>query len=541
MRSVEPGGAPASMIGMTGIPILIKKYRNPGVLLITLAALVALMMISVSSVQTNANPSARRDRQSGLPSAPKPISRGNLLTHLTELQSIATAHGGTRAAGSPGYWATVRYTEKKLRAAGYTVRRQYFDYPRFRELAPAVVAVGQPAVTVPSSTLLYSASGTVEGTLVPTRSLTATPRQSSNSTSGCTRKDFRPAPSQNAIALVMRGTCFTDTKITNAEVSGYKAVIEFDDGQPEDDPVLHATAGQPTRIPAVGVSFATGRRLFTAAKEGNPVRVQTHTRIGLHTKVANVIADSRPARSPETLLLTGQLDSVEEGPGINDAGTGLSAILETAERLNQPNSQLRQRVRIVLFGAEEPLAFRNGPGAIGLLGNYHYTTTLPASQRRLEFANLNVQMLGSPNWSRYVLDGNGSTMMAGPSGSGPIEQMFLTYFRAAGLITRPMPLWPGADYGPLASDGIPIGGLFTGDGTALKTKHEQELFGGTAGQPDEPCYHQACDNLAHINTDVLTQMANALNHVAWQLAHLNCQQLHAITDPAAPGKTGQRK
>ncbi|GAA2494716.1 M28 family metallopeptidase [Streptomyces thermolineatus] len=45
---------------------------------------------------------------------------------LTQLQSIATANGGNRAHGRPGYKASVDWIKSKLDAAGYTTRVQTF-------------------------------------------------------------------------------------------------------------------------------------------------------------------------------------------------------------------------------------------------------------------------------------------------------------------------------------------------------------------------------------------------------------------------------
>ncbi|MGW7051892.1 M28 family metallopeptidase [Streptomyces sp. NPDC054887] len=48
------------------------------------------------------------------------IPLANVKAHLTQLQSIATANGGNRAHGRPGYKASVDYLKAKLDAAGFT-------------------------------------------------------------------------------------------------------------------------------------------------------------------------------------------------------------------------------------------------------------------------------------------------------------------------------------------------------------------------------------------------------------------------------------
>ncbi|MFH9015892.1 M28 family metallopeptidase [Streptomyces sp. NPDC017943] len=54
------------------------------------------------------------------------IPVANVKTHLSQLQSIATANGGNRAHGRTGYKASLDYVKAKLDAAGYTTTIQQF-------------------------------------------------------------------------------------------------------------------------------------------------------------------------------------------------------------------------------------------------------------------------------------------------------------------------------------------------------------------------------------------------------------------------------
>ncbi|WP_030177266.1 M28 family peptidase [Spirillospora albida] len=56
------------------------------------------------------------------------ISLANVKAHLAQLQSIATANGGNRAHGRPGYRASLDYVKAKLDAAGYQTVIQSFTY-----------------------------------------------------------------------------------------------------------------------------------------------------------------------------------------------------------------------------------------------------------------------------------------------------------------------------------------------------------------------------------------------------------------------------
>src|SRR5688572_29980785 len=54
------------------------------------------------------------------------ISLTAVKAHLTQFQSIATANGGNRAHGRPGYLASANYVRDQLTAVGYTVTLQQF-------------------------------------------------------------------------------------------------------------------------------------------------------------------------------------------------------------------------------------------------------------------------------------------------------------------------------------------------------------------------------------------------------------------------------
>ncbi|MFF7650792.1 M28 family metallopeptidase [Streptomyces sp. NPDC007983] len=54
------------------------------------------------------------------------VSLANVKAHLTKFQSIATANGGNRAHGRPGYKASLDYIKGALDAAGFTTTVQQF-------------------------------------------------------------------------------------------------------------------------------------------------------------------------------------------------------------------------------------------------------------------------------------------------------------------------------------------------------------------------------------------------------------------------------
>ncbi len=435
------------------------------------------------------------------------VTVGGIMAHERVFQRIANQNGGTRASGTPGYDASAAYVKKALKKAGYKVTEQTFTFPFFRELAPAVLAQVTPtAKDYETGTFDFSGSGDVTGELVPI-DLVIPPGEPGSSTSGCEPSDFPAASAtEPQVALIQRGTCFFEDKAKNAEAAGYDAVIIFNEGQPGREELFIGTLGTPVGIPVVGLSFADAAEL-----NGTPdavVHVVTSTEVNLDAKTTNIIADSPGGDANKVLVVGAHLDSVVAGPGINDNGSGSSTILEIAEEMAELKIKPRQKVRFAFWGAEEA----------NLLGSEHYVNTLSDAKLAKIFANLNFDMVGSPNYVRFVYDGDGSdTATAGPPGSAEIEDVFNEYFASQGLETDPTAFDGRSDYGPFIAVGIPAGGLFSG-AEGVKTAEQAAVYGGTAGAPYDPCYHQACDTINNVNTTALFELGDAAAHAVLTLA-----------------------
>jgi len=238
------------------------------------------------------------------------------------------------------------------------------------------------------------------------------------------------------------------------------------------------------------------------------VHVFTSTEVVPDTTTTNVIADS-PGGDPNKVIVVGaHLDSVVAGPGINDNGSGTSTILEIAVQMSKLKINPRQKVRFAFWGAEEN----------NLLGSEHYVNNLSDANLNRIYANLNFDMLGSPNYVRFVYDGDGSdTPTAGPPGSAQIEDIFTSYFDSQGLASEPTAFDGRSDYGPFIEAGIPAGGLFSG-AEGVKTPEQAAVYGGTAGEPYDACYHEACDDITNLSTQALAELGDAAAHAVLTLA-----------------------
>jgi Zn-dependent M28 family amino/carboxypeptidase len=433
--------------------------------------------------------------------------------HLEALQNIADLNGGTRASGTPGYTASADYVANKLRGAGLSVTRQTFEFPFFQELAPAEVQRTSPSprTYTPDTdvvTMDYSGSGDVTAQLQQVNDNLVPPPAEPGSSAGCEDGDFSGFTPGN-IVLIQRGTCTFEEKAQNAVEAGASAVVLFNEGQEGRTDAFVGTLGRPFNVPVVMLSFAAGEELVNQLRDGDTVTMRVATFTESETReTENVIADSRKGDAAKTIVVGAHLDSVIEGPGINDNGSGTATILEMAEQLGK-GGQPKNRVRFAFWGAEEK----------GLLGSEHYVNTLPADQLSQIKANLNFDMLGSPNFVRFVYDGDGSNgeNEAGPNGSSYIEKIFLDYFKSQKLPVEPTAFDGRSDYEAFILKGIPAGGLFSG-AEVVKSEEEEAIYGGTAGLAYDPCYHAECDDIDNVNYTSIDQLGDGAAHATFTLA-----------------------
>jgi Zn-dependent M28 family amino/carboxypeptidase len=434
----------------------------------------------------------------------KDVTVNGIMAHQRALQSIANANGSTRASGTPGFDASADYVSKRLKKAGYKVTEQEFIFPFFQSLAaPSLSQVSPNAKDYTTATYQYSGSGDVTAPVTPVDVVVPIgDNPPSTSSSGCEASDFDGFTPGN-VALMQRGTCDFAVKAENAENAGASAAIIFNEGQPGRTDLLAGTLGGNVRgIPVLGLSYADGAELVESARAGETTVHAVASTLNEDRPTTNVIADTKAGDKEKTLVVGAHLDSVVEGPGINDNGSGTSTILEIAEEMSEAKIKPRQKVRFAFWGAEES----------GLLGSTHYVESLTPSQVGELWANLNFDMLGSPNYARFIYDGDSND-----AASGQIEALFERYFASQGLATEPTAFDGRSDYGPFLDVGVPAGGLFSG-AENVKTPEQVPLYGGTAGEPFDACYHQACDDITNLSTKALFELGDGAAHAALTLA-----------------------
>ena len=446
--------------------------------------------------------------------------------HQAAFQEIADENGGTRAAGTPGYEASVDYVVERLTAAGYNVTLDEFPFLFF---PPAVLQQLTPVnVNHPSGVFTASGVGDVTAAVTPVDINLTPPRAN---TSGCQGAYTEAAVGAaivadpggpddfagfqaGSIALTQRGGCSFALKAYNAQAAGASAMIMFNQGDtPARETLIVGTlvvaAGTPgpVTIPVVGASFASGVSL---AQPGSTAHVVVEA--PRNVTQWNVLAESQGGDPNNVVMAGAHLDSVQAGPGINDNGSGSAALIEVAEQMAKVNP--RNKVRFAWWGAEES----------GLIGSTQYVAGLSQAERDQIALYLNFDMVGSPNHVFFIYDGDNSDGVgspAGPAGSAEIEKTFEAFFNSRQIAFKGTDFSGRSDYGPFIAPavGIPSGGLFTGaEGIKTAAEAAEPDWGGVAGQQYDQCYHLACDTFANNNNFALDVNSDAIAFAILQYA-----------------------
>jgi Zn-dependent M28 family amino/carboxypeptidase len=440
-----------------------------------------------------------------------------VLEHEQALQDIADDNDGTRASGTSGYADSIDYVEDQLTAAGYRTSRQEFSFHKFADLgasilqqtAPATVTYTLGVITDPTSGDFVATPHSEPGDV--TAAVTAVDvalGAGNTSNSGCEATDFAGFPAGN-IALIQRGTCTFMQKGNNAAAAGAVGILFFNQGNNPADPARTGIPavtlgdGYTGGIPALSTTYARGVEFVNTP--GLRMRLKADVTRELAT-TENLIAESRGGDAHNVIMAGAHLDSVPAGPGINDNGSGSSALIEIAEQLAKV--KLPNKLRFAWWGAEED----------GLVGSNHYVAELTDEAAADIEMYLNFDMIASPNYGLFIYDGDGSGFgLVGPPGSDDIEALFERYFAERSIPSRPTAFDGRSDYQAFINAGIPAGGLFTG-AEVPKTAEQRALWGGSANTPFDSCYHSDCDTIDNLSHEALGINADGIAYVIYLYA-----------------------
>jgi aminopeptidase S len=182
-------------------------------------------------------------------------------------------------------------------------------------------------------------------------------------------------------------------------------------------------------------------------------------------------------------------DSVAAGPGINDDGSGVAALLANATAITQAGLRPQKRIRFGFWGAEEQ----------GDVGSGYYVSHLATGEAKKIDAYLNFDMIGNKvengkavGWSLYV-EGQ----------SNGLNTPFKTYFTAQKItVNAALDTDDRSDHAAFKNAGVQVTGL-----SSVRSLNELGA-----------CYHKACDDLTDVDGNSVALGANAIANAVWSLA-----------------------
>ncbi|MGW7328330.1 M28 family metallopeptidase [Streptomyces sp. NPDC054840] len=445
--------------------------------------------------------------------------------HLKVLQSLADYNNGNRAAGSKGHEQSAKYIEAVMKAAGYQVTRNEFDFVYVETIEEKLTVGGANQRDVPIHLMSYTANSPEGGVSAQV----AVAPVDADGTNGCEPGDFASGTFTGKIALVKRGGCTFAAKQQNAAAAGAVGAIIYNNTAG----ALNGTLGDPNagKVPTGGITQEDGEKLAAEAAAG-PVEVTLDIRqLRENRKTFNVIAETKGGDENNTVFLGAHLDSVAAGPGINDNGSGSAGILQVAQRLASEQKKVKNKVKFAWWSAEE----------FGLVGSEAYVAGLTDEQKKQIKLYLNFDMIASPNAAYFVYDGDDSDATGagpGPAGSAQLEKGINDFLDSKRIPHEGTDFSGRSDYGPFIEVGIPSGGTFTG-AEGIKTPEQAAKFGGQAGVAYDVNYHGKGDDITNIdqkaldiNVDVI---ADAVGHYAHDLAPLSKPVVSQPTDGTGSG------
>ena len=281
------------------------------------------------------------------------VTTEGVFDHLEAFDRFGRNNGDTRASGTPGYNRSLQYVRNRLNNAGYQTSVQEFDFTTFESLSdPELEQVTPTPTTYVNNTdfdlMSYAGSGDVTA---PVQAVDVQLGPDNTSDSGCEEEDFAGFTPGN-IALVQRGFCTFSDKAFFAQEAGASAVIIFNQGNtPDRTGLIAGTLGPDPdiTIPALGTTYEQGVEWIDLIDEGLTLRVFTET-LKEDKTTKNLFAETANGNDNNVVMAGGHLDSVPEGPGVNDNGTGSAALLETALEMSRPRHPAEEHGPFCMVG-----------------------------------------------------------------------------------------------------------------------------------------------------------------------------------------------
>jgi Zn-dependent M28 family amino/carboxypeptidase len=439
------------------------------------------------------------------PPTPRQPDAATVAAAITEdglrdrLRALAAATAGSdqyRAVGSDGYDRAATMVEGALRNAGWTVTADAYDGLAFEDEGASSVEVGGRTFGKEDLLpLVFAPAGDVVGPVVP---IDWNPAATGADGKGCAVTHYGDLPA-NAIVIVRSGDCLRRDQVIAAQQAGAAAFVAVYPWAPP-GAVYRPTLIEPRflTIPAAGVSGEAAEALVAAAGAGETAHLVTRVRTR-QVPTRSIIAEL-PGTEPGVVIMLGaHLDSVLDGPGLNDDASGVAALLEIGTAL--AGTRPRATIRLAFWSGEE----------LGLHGSYRYATALSSEDARAILVYANVDMIASPNGFAGVYDESGA-----PVGSAAARDLLTSAVERAGGTPFGIDLGGGSDHRGFAESGVATAGVYSGAGEpvtaeqAAPSAEQSTGSGAVAGRPADACYHQPCDDLENANLRLARVLAAGL-------------------------------
>ncbi|CAF1164052.1 unnamed protein product [Rotaria sp. Silwood1] len=455
----------------------------------------------------------------------------DLMKHLEQLQRIADRSNGTRAAATVGFNVTLDYITNQLEQnTNFKIQHQYFTVRNYiihgtPQLQTQINGNLTNRVYLTDFTQILLSSTAHFETFVPVVPILNL---------GCEDTDWTSTSVFGLVALVKRGNCSNKLKSALAEKYQAKGLLIYNDGTAPDhfQSIQGVKNNWNTTIPAFFLSYNLGMELLNTV--GN-AGVIMNISVGDVNGVGNICADTQTGDKTKTILVGSHSDSVKEGSGIDDNGSGtignlvlalnLARLFQTSSLHYSPYSY---RVRFCWWGAEE----------LGLLGSLYHVqqaslpnTTTDGERLQDYLVNLNYDMLAGPNYQFGIQDSSlvplGTPAQA-LNGTSRITNLYQQWFDGQKLPWSKVEFGGGSDYAPFLAAGIAVGGINTGT-DEIKPSTERDQYaallgtgnGGIANAAYDPCYHQQCDRIRNINPFAFEKNVKAAAYAIEYLGRLN--------------------
>jgi Zn-dependent M28 family amino/carboxypeptidase len=415
------------------------------------------------------------------------ITEEGLRARLEELSQAMEGSDRFRSVGSAGYGGAAAVVERELAAAGWSVESDTYDDVTFVDDGGSSLEVGHQVFGVKDlRPLIFAPAGDVAG---PVFAIGANASEPTGM--GCRVGDYGALPA-DAIVMAGPGDCLRRDQVIAAQQAGAAAFVAV---SPEALPgtVLRPTLLDPRglAIPAAAASQDAAKALVSAATGSLTARLVTNA----HTEQAptrTILAELPGVRDGQVIMLGAHLDSVIDGPGVNDNGSGVAALLEIARALR--GTRPSATIRLAFWSGEE----------LGLHGSLRYVQALSQRQKDAILVYANVDMIASPNGFAGVYDE--PTAAVGSSNASRLLRAAVT--RNGGTAV-PVDLHNGSDHYGFVEAGVATAGVFSGALDPVSVE-QADASGAEAGRPADVCYHQPCDDLTDIDLGLARVLAAGL-------------------------------